>query len=49
MRITDRGSHTAAIRAIDESGKTQTDMRVGPINPGPDGASGRHSVTFTVT
>lgn len=49
MRITDRGSHTAEVRATDKSGTTQTSTRVGPINPGPDGATGWHSVTFTVT
>lgn len=48
-RLTDPGSHTVAIRATDKSGNTQTDVRVGPINPGPDGATGRPSVTFTIT
>lgn len=49
MRITEQGSHTVTVRATDKSGNTQTDMRVGPINPGPDGATGRPSATFTVT
>lgn len=49
MRITERGVHTVEVRATDKSGYTQTPMRVGPINPGPDGATGWHSVSFTVT
>lgn len=49
MRITEQGRHTVEVRATDKSGYTQTPMRVGPINPGPDGATGWHSVTFTVT
>ncbi|MDN5861722.1 MAG: molybdopterin-dependent oxidoreductase, partial [Pseudonocardia sp.] len=41
------GVHTVTVRATDMSGYTQTAERVDPINPGPDGATGRHSVTFT--
>ncbi len=48
MRITERGAHTVEVRATDKSGTTQTPRRVGPINPGPDGATGWHSVTFTI-
>jgi DMSO/TMAO reductase YedYZ molybdopterin-dependent catalytic subunit len=41
------GSHTAIVRATDRSGYTQTAERVGPINPGTDGSTGWHGVTFT--
>ena len=43
------GVHVAEVRATDKSGYTQTAERVGPINPGPDGATGWQSITFTVT
>ncbi|MGH4011887.1 MAG: molybdopterin-dependent oxidoreductase [Pseudonocardiaceae bacterium] len=39
------GSHVAEVRATDRSGYTQTGDRAAPI---PDGASGWHSVQFTV-
>jgi DMSO/TMAO reductase YedYZ molybdopterin-dependent catalytic subunit len=39
------GSHVAEVRATDKTGYTQTADRVAPI---PDGASGWHSVQFTV-
>lgn len=39
------GLHTAEVRAIDKTGYTQTMDRVMPI---PDGATGWHSVQFTV-
>ncbi|PZS24099.1 MAG: molybdopterin-binding protein [Pseudonocardiales bacterium] len=39
------GAHVAAVRAIDKTGYTQTADQVPPI---PDGASGWHSVQFTV-
>jgi DMSO/TMAO reductase YedYZ molybdopterin-dependent catalytic subunit len=39
------GSHVAEVRAMDKAGYTQTADRVAPI---PDGASGWHSVQFTV-
>ncbi|WP_300007570.1 molybdopterin-dependent oxidoreductase [Pseudonocardia sp.] len=42
------GLHTATVRATDRTGQVQTAERVDPINPGPDGATGRHTVTFTV-
>ncbi|MDN5749970.1 MAG: molybdopterin-dependent oxidoreductase, partial [Pseudonocardia sp.] len=41
------GLHTATVRATDRSGYTQTPERVEPINPGPDGSTGWHGVTFT--
>ncbi|GHH37126.1 molybdopterin-binding protein [Lentzea cavernae] len=40
-----RGSHTAECRATDKSGQTQDQARLDPV---PDGATGWHSVTFTV-
>lgn len=43
------GSHTATVRATDRTGYTQTAERVEPINPGTDGSTGRHGVTFTAT
>ena len=39
------GGHTAQVRATDETGYQQTEDRVDPI---PDGATGWHSITFTV-
>lgn len=39
------GSHTVECRATDKSGYTQDQARLDPI---PDGATGWHSVTFTV-
>ncbi|MDQ4093242.1 MAG: molybdopterin-dependent oxidoreductase [Actinomycetota bacterium] len=48
FRLRDRwapGSHVAEVRATDKTGYTQTVDRVAPI---PDGASGWHSVQFTV-
>jgi DMSO/TMAO reductase YedYZ molybdopterin-dependent catalytic subunit len=39
------GNHVAEVRATDKTGYTQTEERTGPI---PDGASGWHSVQFTV-
>jgi DMSO/TMAO reductase YedYZ molybdopterin-dependent catalytic subunit len=39
------GSHVAEVRATDKTGYSQTADRVAPI---PDGASGWHSVQFTV-
>ncbi len=41
----ERGSHVAEVRATDKTGYTQTADRAAPI---PDGASGWHSVQFTV-
>ena len=38
------GGHQVVCRATDKSGYTQTDMRSGTV---PDGATGRHSITFT--
>lgn len=40
-----KGSHTAECRATDKSGFTQDQARLDPV---PDGATGWHSVTFTV-
>lgn len=42
------GRHTASVRAIDRAGTVQTADRVDPINPGPDGATGLHTVIFSV-
>jgi DMSO/TMAO reductase YedYZ molybdopterin-dependent catalytic subunit len=39
------GSHTVECRATDKSGHTQDQARLDPV---PDGATGWHSVTFTV-
>jgi hypothetical protein len=39
------GPHVAEVRATDKSGYTQPSNRVAPI---PDGATGWHSVRFTV-
>jgi len=39
------GNHVAEVRATDKTGYTQTTDRAAPI---PDGASGWHSVRFTV-
>ncbi|QIK62142.1 molybdopterin-dependent oxidoreductase [Leucobacter viscericola] len=39
------GSHTARVRATDKSGKTQTKTEAPPA---PDGATGWHTVSFTV-
>ncbi|MDQ4103871.1 MAG: molybdopterin-dependent oxidoreductase [Actinomycetota bacterium] len=41
----ERGNHIAEVRATDKTGYTQTEDRAAPI---PDGASGWHSVQFTV-
>jgi DMSO/TMAO reductase YedYZ molybdopterin-dependent catalytic subunit len=41
----ERGNHVAEVRATDKTGYTQTEDRAAPI---PDGASGWHSVQFTV-
>lgn len=43
------GRHSATVRAIDRAGTVQTGERVDPINAGPDGATGRHTVIFSVT
>lgn len=40
------GSHTVQVRAVDRTGAVQVD-RVAPVTP--DGATGLHSVTFTVS
>ncbi|RKN38629.1 molybdopterin-dependent oxidoreductase [Micromonospora endolithica] len=40
------GSHTLRVRATDATGATQTAQRVPPF---PDGATGWHSVTVTIT
>jgi hypothetical protein len=40
------GPHTIAVRATDSNGEVQTDKRVTPF---PDGATGRHTITLTVT
>jgi DMSO/TMAO reductase YedYZ molybdopterin-dependent catalytic subunit len=40
------GDHLAEVRATDRTGRTQPEQRVPPI---PDGATGWHSTTFTVT
>lgn len=40
------GDHTVAVRATDGTGEVQTDERADPV---PDGASGWHTVQFTVT
>ncbi|MFD4643038.1 molybdopterin-dependent oxidoreductase [Lentzea sp. NPDC058436] len=40
-----QGSHTVECRATDKSGLTQDQARLDPV---PDGATGWHSVTFTV-
>jgi hypothetical protein len=40
------GSHTLAVRATDESGYTQTSDKAPPA---PDGASGWHTVSVTVS
>ncbi|QIM18600.1 molybdopterin-dependent oxidoreductase [Leucobacter coleopterorum] len=42
---TEPGSHTARVRATDKSGKTQTETQAPPA---PDGATGWHTVSFTV-
>lgn len=39
------GKHTITVRATDNTGATQTADRVGPV---PDGATGWHTVDFTV-
>ncbi|MEV6907404.1 molybdopterin-dependent oxidoreductase [Amycolatopsis sp. NPDC051071] len=38
------GSHQVVVRAVDKSGYTQTDARAGTV---PDGATGRHVISFT--
>ncbi|WP_035765019.1 molybdopterin-dependent oxidoreductase, partial [Arthrobacter sp. H20] len=40
------GSHTAQVRAIDSTGDVQVDQF---SQPAPDGATGLHTVTFTVS
>jgi hypothetical protein len=40
------GVHTITVRATDKTGYTQTEERT---EPAPDGATGWHSVTITVT
>ncbi|MEU8424309.1 molybdopterin-dependent oxidoreductase [Micromonospora sp. NPDC048835] len=40
------GSHTLRVRATDATGATQTDERAAPF---PDGATGWHSTTVTIT
>ncbi|GLZ30709.1 molybdopterin-binding protein [Lentzea sp. NBRC 105346] len=40
-----KGSHTVECRATDKSGFTQDQARVAPV---PDGATGWHSISFTV-
>ncbi|MCG5468278.1 molybdopterin-dependent oxidoreductase [Micromonospora sp. LAH09] len=40
------GSHTLRVRATDATGATQTDQRAAPF---PDGATGWHSTTVTIT
>ncbi|MGV9800760.1 molybdopterin-dependent oxidoreductase [Mycobacterium sp. NPDC003449] len=42
----DTGRHTITVRATDDTGAVQTDQLADPV---PDGASGWHSVTFTVS
>jgi DMSO/TMAO reductase YedYZ molybdopterin-dependent catalytic subunit len=42
------GAHTATVRAVDGTGTLQAEERVEPINPGPDGSTGWHSLTFTL-
>lgn len=39
------GKHTITVRAIDNTGAVQTEQRADPV---PDGATGWHSVNFTV-
>jgi DMSO/TMAO reductase YedYZ molybdopterin-dependent catalytic subunit len=39
------GGHTAQVRAADRAGDVQTDQRADPV---PDGATGWHSIAFTV-
>ncbi|ACC41476.1 conserved membrane-bound oxidoreductase [Mycobacterium marinum M] len=39
------GTHTITVRAIDNTGAVQTEDRADPV---PDGATGWHTVTFTV-
>ena len=39
------GTHQAFVRATDSGGYTQTENRADPV---PDGATGWHSVDFTV-
>jgi DMSO/TMAO reductase YedYZ molybdopterin-dependent catalytic subunit len=40
------GAHTLTVRATDGTGAVQTDARVTPF---PDGATGRHNITVTIT
>jgi len=40
------GNHTITVRATDNTGTVQTADQVGAV---PDGATGWHTVTFTVT
>jgi hypothetical protein len=47
-RMLDPGLHTVSVRATDRTGELQVPERVGPINPGTDGATGWHAVSFTV-
>jgi len=44
----DPGLHRVVVRAVDRTGELQVEPRVGPINPGPDGSTGWHSVQFRV-
>ncbi|MGV0803160.1 oxidoreductase, partial [Mycolicibacterium elephantis] len=44
------GQHTVACRAVDAEDNVQAEERLGVITPGPtpDGATGWHSIVFTV-
>jgi DMSO/TMAO reductase YedYZ molybdopterin-dependent catalytic subunit len=42
------GLHSVSVRAADKTGNVQTAERVPSSNPGPDGATGQQTVTFTV-
>lgn len=45
-----RGQHAVTCRAIDGAGAMQSEQRLDPLSPGPapDGASGWHSIVFSV-
>ncbi|GAC1374207.1 MAG: molybdopterin-dependent oxidoreductase [Acidimicrobiales bacterium] len=45
-QATEPGPHTIAVRATDNTGVVQTPLKADPV---PDGASGWHTVSFTVT
>lgn len=42
------GRHKVTVRAVDGTGAVQVEERVSPLNPGADGATGWHSIDFTV-